>query len=284
MLSCNKCGFESPDTDQFCRQCGAQIASLPEFASPAGAPNRPAQTAGTGRLPSNIGDAIAGDTMRFYGQPPSGAMPVYYAPAPAMAPSQEKPPSNFFRSMSGFMRGLFFFILIAGLVGATGTAVFWSQEARRERDRRVQSDIRNEARISANRRAESAWEQMEEAIQLAEAATERAAGAGATISISPEKSVDLAKFAYPGAQVESSVVTTGSETLSLTSRNNFETIRSHYEQLCGKPVLQFKNGEIRKLLFQAPTAPVLIRLETTYEESGVKVTLFRAPLRFPQPQ
>ncbi len=284
MLTCRKCGFESPDTDHFCRQCGAQLAPAPEFASPADPSQRPAQTANTGRLPVNIGDAIAGETLRFQPPQPYAPAPVYYAPAPIVAPQPEKSASGFFRSMSGFLRGFFFFAIIAGLVAATGTAVFWAQEARREREKRVESDIRNQVRSSANRRAEAAWDQMEEAIQLAEAASERAAGAGATIAISSEKSVDLAKFAYPGAQVESSVVTAGAETLSLTSKNNLETVRSHYEQQFGKPVLQFKNGQIQKLLFQAAAAPVLIRVETTYGDDGVKITLFRAPLRFPQPQ
>jgi len=79
---------------------------------------------------------------------------------------------------------------------------------------------------------------MEEALQLANEAAEKAAGAGATLTISGEKPIDLNKYAYPGAQVESMIDSKGNEALSLLANDDFDDVQKYYDRLLGKPVLQ----------------------------------------------
>jgi hypothetical protein len=140
-------------------------------------------------------------------------------------------------------------------------------------------------RTNANGRARDAWEQMEDAIRLASEAEEKAAGAGATLSISNEKSVDLGKYDYPGAKVEATSNRSGNEARSLLTSENFDAVRTYYERQFGKPVLQVTDNRWvpgkKKLLFQPLTSPpILIRIED--EDRQVKITILHSPLRFPR--
>jgi hypothetical protein len=243
-------------------------------------PNPTITSAGTGRFPPSVGDAVAGDTARYYAAPQYAPAPVHLAQAPKPAP----PPSSGFNALARFMKGLFFFLLVAGLVGATAGAVFFSQEASRERRRRNELEQRAEARADANGRAKNAWEQMEDAVKLILEAEEKAAGAGATLSTGAEKPVDLGKYAYPGAQSEAKIGNYGSETLSMLTPNNFATVREFYERQFGKPVIQVLDdrhwGQARKkILFQS--FPILVRVEEI-EKSQVKITILHSLLRFPK--
>jgi hypothetical protein len=243
-------------------------------------PNPTITSAGTGRFPPSVGDAIAGETVRYYAAPQYAPAPVHVAQAPNLAP----PPPSRFNALARFMKGLFFFLLVAGLVGATAGAVFFSQEASRERRRRNELEQRAEARADANGRAKNAWEQMEDAVKLILEAEEKAAGAGATLSTGAEKPVDLGKYAYPGAQSEAKIGNYGSETLSMLTPNNFATVREFYERQFGKPVIQVLDdrhwGQARKkILFQS--FPILVRVEEI-EKSQVKITILHSLLRFPK--
>jgi len=117
------------------------------------------------------------------------------------------------------MKGVFTFILFAGLVAATAAAVFWAQEAMAARRR--YSELENGRARSrgenANSRAQDAWQQMEEALQLAHEAAEKASSAGATITLSSDKPIDLSKYTFPDAQVEGMVDSHGNEALQLAS-------------------------------------------------------------------
>ncbi len=281
---CKKCGYESPETDQFCRQCGAQLSTESEFSSAAtlnygrADPNPPVASVGTGRFPPSVGDTIAGETARYYYAPQYAPMPVNLAQAPNFAPPQ----SSRFNAFARFMKGAFLFLLVAGLVGATAGAVFFSQEASHERQRRYELERKAQTRADANGRASDAWEQMEDAVKLIHEATEKATGAGATLSTGAEKPVDLGRYAYPGAQVEAKIGNYGSETLSLLTPHNFDTVRTFYERQFGKPVIQVTDqwgGRARtKMLFQS--FPALIRVEEV-ENSQVKITILHSLLRFP---
>src|SRR5262249_26983431 len=82
--ACSHCGYESPASARFCRQCGAHLAAETEFSSattrnygrqapPVSAPSAP--------LPPSVGDAIAGETERYY-QPPPMIVPHVSSTAP----------------------------------------------------------------------------------------------------------------------------------------------------------------------------------------------------------
>src|SRR5262245_5997886 len=306
---CKACGYESPETDKFCRQCGGQLAVETEASAATTLnhgrvePNPPMASVGTGRFPPSVGDVIKADTERYYSPP-------QYTPAPAMTerPSAATPPNTErpvtyalinptppepvrFRFFSSFMKGMFTFMLFVGLLVATGLAVFWSQEAMHARRQLSERSRSRDGRENANGRAQDAWEQMEEALQLADEAAEKAAGAGATFMISGDKSIDLGKYAYPDAQVEAIIGSHGAEALSMLTRKNFDDVQKFYEGLFGKPVLQVADNNWRnprkKLLFQSP-APLSVLVKVEEVEIGgtdrtqVKITILHSFLRFPR--
>src|SRR5215510_10833894 len=149
--ACKQCGYESPETDKFCRQCGDQLPLENDVSAAVTLnhgkvdPNPPMASVGTGRLPPSIGDVIAADTERYYSPPQYASAkanierPQYASaqanverPQYASAPLNSNPvtPSRV-RSFSGFMKGLFMFLLVAALLVATGLAVHFADEADR---------------------------------------------------------------------------------------------------------------------------------------------------------
>lgn len=309
---CKNCGYESPETDKFCRQCGGQLSTENEFTSAVTLnhgkvePNPQMVSVGTGRFPPSVGDTIAGDTERYYSPPQYASAPVnierppqYDSPPvnierpPSFAPFNPPAPSRF-KSFSRFMKGMFTFLLVGALLVTTGMAVFFSQEAdqaRRELNRRDRSRDGGE---HANGRAQDAWEQMEEALQLTHEAAEKAAAAGATLAISGDKQIDLGRYAYPDAQVEAMINSQGKEALSLLTHKSFDDVQKFYEGLFGKPVLQvaanhYVGNQRKKLLFQSPSAPsILIKVEEIEMRKldnvvlAVKITILHSFLRFPR--
>jgi hypothetical protein len=306
--ACKTCGYESPETDKFCRQCGGQFSTESEFTSAVtlshgkGEPSPQMASVGTGRFPPSVGDTIAGDTERYYSPPQYAAPavnierpPQYAAPPsnierpPIYAPLPLPPPPRL-KLLSGFMKGMFMFLLVGGLLVTTGMAVFFSQQAEyanRELDRR---NVSRDGREQANNRAQDAWEQMEEAIQLTHEAAEKAAAAGATLAISGDKQIDLGRYAYPDAQVEAMISSHGKEALSLITHKSFDDVQKFYEGQFGKPVLQVAAGnQSKKLLFQSPSAPsILIKVEQIEMRKldnvvlAVKITILHSFLRFPR--
>ena len=302
--ACKTCGYESPEADKFCRQCGGQISEESEFTSAVTLnhgkvePNPQMASVGTGRFPPSVGDTIAGDTERYYSPPQYAPPPVnierppQYASQPVnierppiYAPLPPPPPSRL-KSFSGFMKGLFIFLLVTALIVTTGIAVRMGMEADEARARLHERDRSRDGRERADGRAQNAWEQMEKALQLAHEAAERAASAGATVTIGGEKSVDLSKYAYRDAQVEAMVDTQGNEALSLLARDNLDDVQKFYEQLLGKPVLQVAvdqwGNQRKKLLYQSSTLPTILVKVEEIDRNRVKITILHSFLRFPR--
>jgi hypothetical protein len=305
--ACKKCGYESPEADKFCRQCGDQLSAETEFTAAVTLnhgrvePQQPMASVGTGRLAPSIGDTIAGDTERYYSPPQYASAPAnierpsaYSERPPTFAPLNPNPatPSRL-KAFSGLMKGLFMFLLVAALLVTTGVAIHFSQEAREARRRLWERDQSGNGREQAGGRAQYAWDQMEEALQLSHQAAEKAARAGATLTVSGEKSIDLSKYTYPDAQVEAMIDSHGNEALSLLAYDNFDEVQKFYERLLGKPVLQVAvnqwGTQRRKLLYQSPTLPsILIKVEEIEKRKldkdviAVKITILHSFLRFPR--
>jgi hypothetical protein len=310
--ACKKCGYESPEADKFCRQCGDQLSAETEFTAAVTLnhgrvePQQPMASVGTGRLAPSIGDTIAGDTERYYSPPQYSAAqanierppayaerPTAYAERPTVYASINPPPPSRFNSFSKFMKGMFMFLLVVALIVSTGVAVRFAMEAdqfRRELREREGSGDRME---QADGRAQNAWDQMEEALRLSHQAAKKAANAGATLSISGEKPIDLSKYSYPDAQVEAMIDSHGNEALSLLAYDNFENVQKFYERLLGKPVLQVadnqRGDQRKKLLYQSPTLPsILVKIEEISERKlgkdvpVAKITILHSFLRFPR--
>jgi hypothetical protein len=248
---------------------------------------------GTGRFSPSVVDAISANTERYYAPP-------QYAPTPAATPAPatiERPPTfipfnpnpeppSRFNSFSRFMKGVFTFLLVSALLATTGIAVFFAQEAQHVRRELSRRDRSRDGGEQANGRAQNAWDQMEEALQMMQEVSERAAGAGATLTISGEKPIDLSKYAYPDAQVEAVIGSQGNEALSMITHKNFEDVQKFYEGLFGKPVLQVVEPEWenrrKKQLFQS-TAPLSILIKVEEIDRGrVKITILHSFLRFPR--
>jgi hypothetical protein len=305
--ACKKCGYESPEPDKFCRQCGDQLAAETEFTAAVTLnhgrvePQQPMASVGTGRLAPSIGDTIAGDTERYYSPPQYAAAqsppqyaaaqanierpPAYVERPPAYAPINP-PPTSRFNSFSRFMKGMFMFLLVVALIVTTGIAIRMDMEANEARRQLRERDGSREGREQADGRAQNAWEQMEKALQLAHEAAERAASAGATVTIGGDKPVDLSKYAYPDAQVEAMIDSHGNEALSLLARDNFDEVQKFYERQLGKPVLQMAvdrwGNQRKKLLYQSSTLPsILVKVEEE-ERNRVKITILHSFLRFPR--
>jgi hypothetical protein len=321
---CKQCGYESPEMDKFCRQCGGQLPVENEVSAAVTLnhgrvePNPSMASVGTGRLPPSVGDVIAADTERYYSPPQYASAQAnierpQYASAqanierPQYASAQaniERPPTfallnpnpptpSRFKSFSGFMKGVFMFLLVAGLLVATGLAVHFADEADNARWELWKRDQSGNGREQADGRAQNDWDQMEEALRLAHQATEKAASAGATLTISGEKPIDLSKYTYPNAQVEAMIGSTGNEALSLLATDNFDDVQKFYERLFGKPVLQMGGAQggnqRKKLLFQSPTLPsILIKVEEIERRKldrnvpAVKITILHSFFRFPR--
>jgi hypothetical protein len=286
--ACRTCGYESPEMDKFCRQCGGQLVVESEVSSAVTLnhgrvePNPPMTSVGTGRFTPSVGDVIAGDTERYYSPPQYASAPANIERPPSFAPPNPASPSRL-KLFSGFVKGMFAFLLVVALLVTTGMAVFFAQEADYARRELRNRDRSRDGMEQANGRAQDAWEQMEEALQLAHEAAEKAAGAGATLTISGEKPIDLGKYAYPDAQVEAMINSKGNEALSLLTHKDFAEVQKFYEGLFGKPVLQVAVGNQRKkLLFQPPSPPsILIKVEEI-DKGRVKITILHSFLRFPR--
>src|SRR5215470_15195803 len=131
---CKTCGYESPETDKFCRQCGGQLVAESEFTSAATLnhgrveTNPPMAGVGTGRFPPSVGDVITADTERYYSPPQYAPAPANIERPPTIAPLSHATPSRL-KTFSGFMKGMFMFLLVAALLVTTGLAVRFSMEA-----------------------------------------------------------------------------------------------------------------------------------------------------------
>jgi hypothetical protein len=288
---CKACGYESPETDKFCRQCGGQLAVETEASAATTLnhgrvePNPPVASVGTGRFPPSVGDVIAADTERYYSPPQYASAPANIERPPTYTPIDPAKPSRL-KVFSGLMKGLFMFLLVAALLVTTGIAVRFSMEADEARRRLNERVSSSEGREDAGGRAQNAWDQMEEALQLANEAAEKAARAGATLTISGEKPIDLNKYLYPGAQVESMIDSKGNEALSLQANDDFDDVQKYYDRLLGKPVLQVAvdrwGNQRRKLLYQSPNLPsILVKVEEI-DRRKVKITILNSFLRFPR--
>jgi hypothetical protein len=310
--ACKKCGYESPETDKFCRQCGDQLAAETEFTAAVTLnhgrvePQQPMASVGTGRLAPSIGDSIAGDTERYYSPPQYVAAQANierpqayvertqaYVERPTVYAPINPPPPTRFNSFSGFMKGLFMFLLVAALLATTVVAVISSMERDEARRRLRERDNSEDRMEQADGRAQNAWDQMEEALRLAHRAAEKAASAGATLTISGEKPIDLSKYSYPNAQVEAMIDSHGNEALSLLANDNFDDVQKFYERLLGKPVLQVAvnqpGNQRKKLLYQSTTLPsILIKVEEVEKRKldrdviVAKITILHTFLRFPR--
>jgi hypothetical protein len=290
---CHICGYETSGNDRFCRQCGGSLISENEvstattrnYGRPENTPS-PANVS-SGRLPPSIGDAIAGETERYYHAPP----------APNWV-SNTAPIKSKFRSWRWI--ALFLVLFIGAALGAMVTASFSHRdnlpippeefarmEAQRHQDE-IRSQIEDRMR-EAQDRAREAQERQMEALERAREAADRAREAGAAIAVANEKLLDLTEYEYPGATVSSSIRIPGHEILNMTTPDSFDKIREHFQKKLGKPIIEINEPWEKKLLFQSTAsgaAPsISVSVETDHQNNGqLKISVLRSPFQLAKPE
>jgi hypothetical protein len=286
---CQHCGFESPASDKYCRQCGASLPFETEFSAAAtrnygrqepAPPVSTAPSAHSGRFSPSVADAIAGETERYYQEPQWSPAP----PAPNTAPIQTR-----LRSRRWFL--LFFLLFIGIVVGAfvTGKNVgreraqqmivdFSPEDEARQRQEELKRELEDRMR-EAQDHAREAMDRQREALDHAREAAEQAAEAGAAAASPGVKLLDLTPYEYPGATIGNSIRIPGHETLTLRTSDDFEQVLQYYQKKLGKPVIQINESWEKRLLFQSTGAPpISVSVETDYERGGqLKIVVLRSP-------
>jgi hypothetical protein len=301
--TCQLCGYQSPSSARFCRQCGAQIVVETELSAAdtrnyaRQEPALSAAAAGSGHLPPSIADALAGETERRLQAP--------YVPAPAISVTSR------IKSRIGNPRWfvLLFALLVGLMIGGavTGRIMSRSRDTRtpeeRDRDRRAE-DVRRrdeDARRrqeEAKRRAEDRQRQAEdrarqaqdrahEALDRIREANEKAVEIADDIAPTDEKPLDLSQYEYTGATVSSAIRIPGHEMLTMrVPKEQFDAVRQFYQKMLDKPIIENNETEEERLIFQSKTTPsIAVFIETDFDHPGpqLKIVVLRSPFRLPRP-
>ncbi|MCI0391617.1 MAG: zinc ribbon domain-containing protein [Acidobacteria bacterium] len=288
--SCRHCGYESPISDRFCRQCGASLASETEVSGARTRnygrqePSPTYVTGSSGHLPPSVADAIAGETERYYQAP---AMPVMMPPQTA----QIKPQIKFWRWIV-----LLFVLLLGTTIGALVMSPFRDREARgpggggpaydsvQEEAQRRQEEQRREMeeRIAeAEARIREAQERQQEAVDRAREAAEQAVEAGTALAPTNERLLDLRPWEYPDARVASAIRIPRYEMLSQRTTDSIEKVSQFYQKKLGDPIIQINEEWEKRLLYQSNTDPqILVSVTLDDEHPGqLKIVVLRSPFR-----
>jgi len=287
--SCQQCGFVSPTSARFCRQCGTTLFAETELTAAAtrnyGRQEPSIAAPVSSHLPPSVGDAIAGETERYYQPPPWSPVP----PTPNTAPIRPKGNSR-----------MWIVLLLILLISVAGGAFLTGKNAGRRRSspppeysaedeaRQREEDKRREMEDlirQSEERAREAIERQQQAFEAAREAAEQASEAGAAIASPNEKLLDLTPYEYPGATVGSSIRIPGHEILSQRTSDDFDAVLQFYQKKLGKPIIHSNETWEKRLLFQSAGAPpVSVSVETDYEHGGqLKIVVLRSPFRALKP-
>lgn len=299
-ISCTQCGYESPASARYCRQCGTTLALETETSGAATRnygrqePAPPISAVGSGRLHPSIGDAIAGETERYY-------RPPYMAPMAGGTPNTAR-----IKSKTGLMKlGFFILLMMAVLfVGAiVGIGVTGGFDDRRDHQespideaeqRRVEAEQRRQEQIEraqeqvreAEERAKEALQRQQEALDQAREAAERASQAGSSFVGNGEKLLDLKPYEYPNATTGNAIRIPGHEILTQTTSDKIEAITEFYQKKLGDPLIRITDGEDKRVVFQSSNSPALVVSIEPVDESPnqFKITTLRSPFQIRRPE
>ncbi len=281
--SCQQCGFLSPTSARFCRQCGSTLFVETELSGAAtrnyGRQEPSIATPVSGHLPPSVGDAIAGETERYYQPPPWSPVPL----TPNTAPIQSKA-----KSPMWIVLMLILFFGVSGGAFLTGKNVgrrtgsppieYSAEDEARQREEDQRRELEDRIR-EAQDRAREALDRQREALDRAREAAEQAGEAGAAIALPNEKLLDLTPYEYPGATVGSSIRIPGHEILSQRTSDDFDAVLQFYQKKLGKPIIHSNETWEKRLLFQSAGTPAIsVSVETDYEHGGqLKIVVLRSP-------
>lgn len=304
MVNCQSCGYASPESSRFCRQCGAQLLldgdplesttrNYGRQTPPMAPPMAPAvATAGSAPLPPSIGDAVAGETARYQRQP-QAALHVYTPPgvAPPVADTSSLRPKRRRRILKwgGFILAMFISAGIGAAINEEENSgrVFLSREDQVRLERlRTEDRITNTLTSSAVEQQERLREEIDrrlEAVERASQDAERAAERGDDILTGGEKPLDLTSFEYQGATAGEFSRIAGKELMTQRTKDDFETVSRFYREKLGKPFIEVNERNQKKTLFQSPGVPSITVLVRESRDRGrqTEILIMRSPFRFP---
>ncbi|MFN0121067.1 MAG: hypothetical protein ACKV2V_11260 [Blastocatellia bacterium] len=303
MTICEACGFESPVSARFCRQCGVLLQQEQGMSE---APTRnygrqetpmtgglrapSAFSAASGPLPPSIGDAIGGTTARYPQPAPAPyAPPSFQSPAPLWAPPVKA--TSRLKSIGKrlFLGGAFLSaLLIAGGIGAainheaTRARVYLTPQERSQLERvRREDDMDRRATESVQEYSDRLTEQMnrrmediDRAIEDARRSLERGA-----MPVPDQKPLSLHVYEYENAAGGQFSRLAGREFVTQQSRDAYDAISQFYVGKMGQPIAQTRERNNRKTVFQTADSPsVTVLLEENDERRGqTKITILRSP-------
>lgn len=297
MVTCQSCGYVSPETSKFCRQCGALLISDGDPMEAAtrnyGRQSPAVATAGSAPLPPSIGDAVAGETAR-YPRTPQASFHVYAPPgAPAAAPDTASLRPKRRR------RILKWGAIIMAMMMSMGVGALINEESNSgrvllEREDEIRLErLRTEDRLRATMTG-SAVEQQErlreeierrfEAVERASRDAERAAERGEDILTGGEKPLELSAYEYQGASTGQFSRIPGRELLKQSTKDEFETVSRFYQEKLGKPFVFVNERNRKQSLFQilgTPSVTVLVRQARDRGANQTEILVMRSPFRFP---
>lgn len=298
MVTCQSCGYVSPETSKFCRQCGALLISdgdpMEATTRNYGRQGPAVATAGSAPLPPSIGDAVAGETAR-YPRTPQASLHVYTPPGvPAAAPDTAS-----LKPKRRRRRILKWGAILMAMMMSMGVGALINEESNSGRVLLERTDeirlerLRTEDRLRATMTG-SAVEQQErlrreiesrlEAVERASRDAERAAERGEDILTGGEKPLELATFEYQGASTGQFSRIPGRELLKQSTKDEFETVSRFYQEKLGKPFVYVNERNRKQSLFQIPGAPsvtVLVRQARDRGANQTEILVMRSPFRFP---
>ncbi|MFN7948420.1 MAG: hypothetical protein U0Z53_23920 [Blastocatellia bacterium] len=293
MHNCPACGYESPVSTRFCRQCGTLLASETDFteaatrnigrqAAPPSAP-----TAASAPLPPSIGDVLASNTARYpQAAPPQ---PVYQAPMwnqPVANTASLRPRRRLLK-----WGGLALALLLSAGIGASinrnanrGFRLSPLDQARLEQ-LRAQDRINQTLADSLKEKYERTKDELErrrDEIERVSSEAERAAERGLTQGTT-DSPLNLSDYEYPEATAGQYSRIPGKELLTQRTSDDFDTILKFYQEKLGKPIMQTAERNQKQALFQSPGKPavaVLVR-EGRDRSRQPEIIILRSPFNFP---
>lgn len=295
IVTCSACGYESPVSARFCRQCGVQLsaafgvteATTRNFGRQE---TPPVMTKESAPLPPHLGDAMAGNTARYQS---------------AVGGADYRPPVHFYSvkdtsSLKSPRRLLKWggFVLALLISGGMGAAI--NQSANRGRiflspeDRAALRQIQAERNLAnamigavaqQRERSSDELERRLAAIERAIAEAERA-GKRPPLLSSDAQVLDLNPFRYQGAAISQEFLIPGNEMLQQQTADDFDMVVRSYQQKLGDPVAQITERNRQRSVFQAADNPDVTVLVSEGRGRGrqTEISVLRSPYRFARPQ
>lgn len=286
IVTCSACGYESPASARFCRQCGVQLSAAFDVTE---ATTRnfgrqeapPVMTKESAPLPPHIGDAMAGNTAR-YQSAVGGAdyRPPVHFPSVANTSSLKSP--RRLLKWGGFVLALF---ISGGMGAALNEAANKGRIRINEREQGVLQQYRDEQKLvgkigeAVDDQRERATDELENRLDEVDRAIGEAKRAGKrpVILTAESQLLDLNPLKYPGSGTNQEYRSIGREMLQQQTADEFDVVANFYQQKMGNPIAQFNERNLRRSVFQSADKPDITVMLSQRNRRPLEITILRSP-------